>query len=967
MKFKLKFNVKKELKSKAKGLILIFLLTLSMAALVNIKGRAPEAYKEDEEINTSSPITPQYKYHYENDFDYYDLIFDSVDFIEVIGIGTKWSQDPNDGIGLQLYYNNAFQGDFEMSGSLFVQSHNTFEIQNNANLGGYVDWHIDVNISQTFIDIDSIDIILTIFRVADPPLTINELINIYDLDSQEGRFYLSNFDQYIWPDGKIKFALTGTATGVPIFSIGSIGLLLSFEGLRVVQEIMPKEEVAERRTLIFVHGYSGVATPEDPANWLTFLFAQEFLEAYDDIIVISYYGQFKAIRYSKHANGLWTEHFIYRNEDIDQWWLIEDIAFVLAQYIIQDYANISDNVDFITHSMGGLVTRCMIKRYYDDIISAYKNINIPRVFKIKNVAMMAPPNHGGLWYWVDTQAGQMQAGSDFLNSLNANDGGHDPTFDKTFEIPYSGRYINWFTYRSGINKGHLLNPDLRHDGMVDVYSPWLIGATNKGWYQIDHEMMRRNNMLKTVIFNDIIKPPASIDATFNGGTPGIIMGIEDLTLQPNYEDSGGKTLLSITLPAEDQGDVIPSTATLHIASDTYQMTLKPGTYEVELPLVDGDYLFLMTAELTSQDGRLYQMSGNLKIIDDDVKPPEIQITPGDLSISDEDAVGGVLVSWDISDYSGISEANVLLNGIEIRSYTNQGTITDWYLLPNELGVYTISVWARDNDDDPEHDPPGGDWLENSTERTITIYDDDISPPNIQSPPGGDISISDEDAIGGVLISWEISDGSGISEANVKLNGVEIRSYVDQGIITDSYLLANEPGVYNFTIWAKDGDNDSEDDWLEYSIERSISIYDDDLNPPDIQITPGDLNISVGEAEGGILVEWEISDYSDISEASVLLNGTEINYYANLYGTIIDSYYLLNRPGVYNFSIWAKDNDNDLEDDWLEYSTMITITIYEEDDIPPPPPDIPGYNIFVLLGILSVVIILISKKRRNFKF
>ena len=328
------------------------------------------------------------------------------------------------------------------------------------NLGGYVDWHIDVNISQTFIDIDSIDIILTIFRVADPPLTINELINIYDLDSQEGRFYLSNFDQYIWPDGKIKFALTGTATGVPIFSIGSIGLLLSFEGLRVVQEIMPKEEVAERRTLIFVHGYSWVATPEDPANWLTFLFAQEFLEAYDDIIVISYYGQFKAIRYSKHANGLWTEHFIYRNEDIDQWWLIEDIAFVLAQYIIQDYANISDNVDFITHSMGGLVTRYMIKYYYDDIIIP----NIPRAFKIKNVAMLAPPNHGGLWYWVDTQAGQMQAGSPFLNKLNAYESGM-PAYS---EIPLSGIDINWFTYRSGLNKGHLLNTTLRHDGMVDV-------------------------------------------------------------------------------------------------------------------------------------------------------------------------------------------------------------------------------------------------------------------------------------------------------------------------------------------------------------------------------------------------------------------------------------------------------------------------------------------------------------------
>jgi hypothetical protein len=281
------------------------------------------------------------------------------------------------------------------------------------------------------------------------------------------------------------------------------------------------------------------------------------------------------------------------------------------------------------------------------------------------------------------------------------------------------------------------------------------------------------------------------------------------------------------------------------------MTLKTGpteTYEVELPLVEGNYPFLITAELNVG---LYQMSGNLTIIDDDVMAPVIQITPGDTSISDEAAVGGVLVEWEISDDSGISEANVKLNGVEIRSYTDQGTIIDSYLLPNELGVYTISIWA------------------------------------------------------------------------------------------------------------KDGDNDLEDDWLEYSIERDISIYDDDLNPPDIEITPGDLIISVGEAEGGILVEWEISDYSGISEAIVLLNGTLISSYEN-YGTVIDSYHLANIPGVYNFTIWAKDNDNDLENDWLEHSTMIMIAIYEEEDTSQP--GIPGYNMFVLLGILSVAIIIISKKK-----
>ena len=138
---------------------------------------------------------------------------------------------------------------------------------------------------------------------------------------------------------------------------------------------------------------------------------------------------------------------------------------------------------------------------------------------------------------------------------------------------------------------------------MDVYSVHLIGATaNKGWYQIDHNDMKSNAMLKTVIFNDIIKPPAIIDAIFNGGTPGIIMRIEDLTLQPNYEELGGKTFLSITIPAEDQGDIDPSTVTLYIASDTYQMTLFAGSYVVVFRLVDNDLSFLISAALSGQAG-----------------------------------------------------------------------------------------------------------------------------------------------------------------------------------------------------------------------------------------------------------------------------------------------------------------------------------------------------------------------------
>ncbi|GAG89561.1 unnamed protein product, partial [marine sediment metagenome] len=242
----------------------------------------------------------------------------------------EWSQDPNDGIGLHLNYLAPWVAGvpFSNTGTLIVESHNTFERQNNENLGAYIDWHIDIDVMMVLNpdDVNSVNIILMILKPDGTEPT--QLINIFDIFflPQEGRFYIPNFDQYIsMSDGKVRFALMGYTFGIGSAPGGIINLYLSFEGLRVVQEIMPKEEVTEKRSLIIVHGYSFYGTPETPENWVTFLFAQEFLEAYENIIVISYYGQFKAIRYSKHANGLWTEHFIYRNEVIDQYWLIEDI------------------------------------------------------------------------------------------------------------------------------------------------------------------------------------------------------------------------------------------------------------------------------------------------------------------------------------------------------------------------------------------------------------------------------------------------------------------------------------------------------------------------------------------------------------------------------------------------------------------------------------------------------------------
>ncbi|GAG54195.1 unnamed protein product [marine sediment metagenome] len=187
------------MKTKAKTLILILLLTLSMASLINIRINLPtrvdlpQTKQENEELNPSLPITPEYKYHYENDFDYSTHTNESGYVVGLYGNADEWSQDPNDDIGLHLNYLNYWLpgSAFFISGILFVESCTTFKKQNDINLGAYIDWHIALNVLvELNLDINSIEITLMILGSAG----VKELISIYDpsLSSQEGRFYIPN-------------------------------------------------------------------------------------------------------------------------------------------------------------------------------------------------------------------------------------------------------------------------------------------------------------------------------------------------------------------------------------------------------------------------------------------------------------------------------------------------------------------------------------------------------------------------------------------------------------------------------------------------------------------------------------------------------------------------------------------------------------------------------------------------------
>jgi len=220
-------------------------------------------------------------------------------------------------------------------------------------------------------------------------------------------------------------------------------------------------------------------------------------------------------------------------------------------------------------------------------------------------------------------------------------------------------------------------------------------------------------------------------------------------------------------------------------------------------------------------------------VDDDMEPPIIILTPS-MTIADGDAIGGLLMEWQISDFSGIAEASVQANGVTIAFYGLCESISDSILFPNVPGTTTIIVYARDNDNDPEH-PDGVDWLETTAQSVITVYDDDISDPLISITYSGEGHTA---APGQWSVSIEDME-SGIAEVQILVNGEEVLNQQLNGISSISYDIPVPAieGVHDIDVNVKNNDND----WLgdeEASSETSskeILFWIDPGDPPVIII------------------------------------------------------------------------------------------------------------------------------------
>lgn len=254
-----------------------------------------------------------------------------------------------------------------------------------------------------------------------------------------------------------------------------------------------------------------------------------------------------------------------------------------------------------------------------------------------------------------------------------------------------------------------------------------------------------------------------------------------------------------------------------IASDDSGLSIDPsGAYPVPNSLGTHNFIFTATDNDNDRvdDALTIPLTIIINIIDDDDTPPEILI---DYTGSGFDSNPGFF-EWNVFDLdSGINEINITISyesteGLDDYLINLEGTEAGIWNLPSNLGVYTIEISARDNDDDRTLIV---DSLRTELTREQEIIDDDIEPPELSNL----IIVPD---IFEINVTFDAIDYSGFGDISIFINGelVEPLTQVQYGD-TYSFIFENqwlfEIGVSEVVIQVEDGDNDRPNDALTSSI------------------------------------------------------------------------------------------------------------------------------------------------------
>jgi hypothetical protein len=148
---------------------------------------------------------------------------------------------------------------------------------------------------------------------------------------------------------------------------------------------------------------------------------------------------------------------------------------------------------------------------------------------------------------------------------------------------------------------------------------------------------------------------------------------------------------------------------------------------------------------------------------------------------------------------------------------------------------------------------------------------------------------------GYSISWTVTGYDGSSSYQILRNGTSIASgsWTSGTPITRSVDGLN-PGIYNYTIIASDGQGSEVRDMVIVTV-----------NTPSMTITnPADISYTYGQT--GYSISWTVTGYSGSSSLQVLRNGTQVLAGGWTSGIPIMVSVDGLSPGIYNYTIIASD-------------------------------------------------------------
>ncbi|NVM52659.1 MAG: hypothetical protein HWN66_03065 [Candidatus Helarchaeota archaeon] len=438
---------------------------------------------------------------------------------------------------------------------------------------------------------------------------------------------------------------------------------------------------------------------------------------------------------------------------------------------------------------------------------------------------------------------------------------------------------------------------------------------------LTHIQFEFNNTFTMAEFYDFefncVDPDISI---FDGETGAYTFDLINLgnvlqTFDISYDD--------VTITAEElEKDNIPLSPG---EADSFSLTLIPTGLGTET------FTVYASSEYNSDI-----ISATIDIIDDDTTPPTISVSyigegndgvPGAFywEIFDEDdGIGG---DGDI----GLSEIVVTVEftpdegPTQFIEVVNPQPVDSW-AIPNNLGTYEITIFARDNDDDRSL---ASDSLSNESSLSQTIIDDDTTPPTISISYIGEST----DGVPGAFY-WEIFDeddgiggdgDTGLSDIAIAVlyfsssGGLPDIIKVEDPHAVGSWAIPNQIGLYFISIMAQDNDDDRTLllDSLTSTAGLPQIILDDDVVPPVVSDVVIEYDLET------VTVSLFAIDSSGIASFDITVDGVPIellsqSQYENTYTFIFQNDWILEQ-GEHSIIITVWDADNDRPGDSLSSS------------------------------------------------